>query len=148
NADYAAALLADVDEAQMIAQPDKGTNHPAWLLSHMNAYHPLIADLLRGQTPDDPIDHPFGMKSSPVANASVYAAKDELLGTWSTGHEDVAAALSAATDETLARPMPLSRMAGRFPTVGASLVYLMARHESLHLGQLSTWRRGMHLPRV
>ncbi len=149
NGDYAAALLEGVDESHKIAQPPgthvRPVNHPAWIVAHLNAYHPLIAGLLRAETPQDPIDHPFGRKSQVVLDASVYPPFAELQATFRQGHSEVAAATEAASPEVLLKPMPIERFRSRFPLVGSCLIYLMARHESLHLGQLSTWRRTMGL---
>ena len=148
NADYGRQLAADLSDDQMVAQPHAGINHPAWLLSHLNLYQQVLAALLRGETPADPIDHKFGMKSAPVADASKYAAKDDLIAAWTAGHEAVASALQSADEALLLSPMPIERFRSRFATIGSCLMFIMIRHESLHLGQLSAWRRAMELPRV
>ena len=148
NGDYAASLLADLGEDQKIAQPAEGINHPAWLMSHLLAYHPVMLALAQARTPDDPLDHPFGMKSKPVDDASAYPPLAELGRTFAAGHREVEAALPSASADWLAGPPPIERWRPRFENVATLLNYLMVRHESLHLGQLSTWRRAMGLPRV
>ena len=148
NADYGKQLVEDLEPSQMVAQPHEGMNHPAWLLSHMNLYAGLLASLLSDESPADPIDHPFGMKSSPSPDPSVYASKAELVDAWVASHERVSMALQRCGEELLMKPMPIERFRGRFATVGSCLVYIMIRHESLHLGQLSAWRRAIGLPRV
>ncbi len=148
NADYGRDLLAGVDESNKTARPAEEMNHPAWLLSHLNTYHPVALALLRGETPDDPLDAPFGMKSAPVAEADAYAPVVELLDTWLANHRAIADALENVDEATLMRPQPVARWTERFPHVGSILIYLLARHEGLHLGQLSTWRRAMSMPRV
>jgi len=148
NGDYAAQLISDLSEEQMVVQPATGMNHPAWIFSHLNAYHPVLLSLLRGQTFEDPKFHPFGMQSQPQADRSVYASKSDLLSSFELGHADVAAVLSAAPSAALEQPMTLDRWKTPFPTVGSSLGYLMLAHESTHLGQLSAWRRVQGLPSV
>ena len=147
NAEYAERLVADLTEAQMIHQPGEGMNHPAWILSHLNAYHPVLLAMLTGQTFEDPKGHPFGMQSKPESDASLYASKDQLLADFNKGHVEVREALNAA-GESLAGPMTLERWKGPFPTIGSALGYLMVFHESTHLGQLSAWRRVQGLPSV
>ncbi|MEM1011129.1 MAG: DinB family protein [Planctomycetota bacterium] len=149
NGDYAAALVEGLDESHKVAQPPgtfaRPVNHPGWILAHLNAYHPLIAGLLRGKTPEDPIDHPYGRKSQVLLDADAYPSMTELVESFTSGHADVTAALGETSEAILSREMPIVRFRERFPLVGSCLAYLVVRHESLHLGQLSTWRRTMGL---
>ncbi|MEM6334081.1 MAG: DinB family protein [Planctomycetota bacterium] len=148
NVDYAKNLTADLSAEQMVAQPAAGANHPAWVLSHLNAYHPVIAGLLQGEVPTDPIEHEFGMRSKPVADVSAYASRDELIAAFEAGHAAMRAALEAVTEERLLAPMPIERWAKKFPHVGSMLPYVYARHEGMHLGQVSAWRRLQGLASV
>jgi len=145
NGAYGEQLVADLSDEQMIAQPRVGgelaVNHAAWVISHLCAYHPVMTALLEGRTPDDPKDHRYGMTSKPVADASEYPSADELRRQFAEGHAAVAAAMEKATDATFEAAMPVERWAPKFPQVGLALPYLMVRHEALHLGQLSAWRR-------
>lgn len=148
NADYAQRLVADLNEAQMVAQPAPGTNHPAWTFSHLQAYHPTLEALLRGEPCDDPQTHRFGMKSIPETHRTVYPMKDDLMQSFLDGHEAVALALREADETALALPMPVERWKASFPSVSSCLGYLMLGHESVHLGQVSAWRRVLGLPPV
>ncbi len=148
NRDYANRLLADLSDEQMVVQPQPGMNHPAWTLSHLNAYHPVILQMLRGEKPEDPLDHPFGQKSRPVADVSAYPSKQTLLEAFNRGHDEIAVALRDGGDAALMHPMPIERWKTRWDVVGKSLPYLMMYHESTHLGQLSAWRRVQGLPSV
>lgn len=139
--DYGQKLLADVLEDRMVYQPAVNINHPAWVYSHLNAYHPVITAMIRGELFDDPKEHPFGMKSKPVADASVYASKSELIESFVRGHHQVTEALKVADDAIIHRDVPLERWVKYMPNVGAALGYLMILHESTHLGQISAWRR-------
>jgi hypothetical protein len=145
NLGYAQRLVGDLTERQMIHQPSPGMNHPAWVFSHLNAYHPVLAGMLRGEAFEDPKNHPFGMNSAPAADASLYAKKEALLKSFVSGHERVAEALKGAD---LGAAMPLERWRKPFPTVAAALGYLMLVHESTHLGQISAWRRVQGLASV
>ena len=152
NLDYAQKLVADLDEAQMTLQPAAdGTapsNHPAWVLSHLNVYIPLISSIIAGEEFEDPKEHQFGMTSKPEADASIYAPKAELIGAYVEGHEKVIAQLEAADDSVLANEVKLPRWASVMPTAGVALPYLMLNHENGHLGQVSAWRRIQGMPSV
>ncbi len=148
NKDYGLKLVADLAPEQMVKQPHPGMNHPAWILSHLHAYHPVAMELVSGRTPADPLDHKYGMKSSPVADTAAYLDKDALIEAFAQGHDDVTDAMKDAGESVLLSPMPVERWKQRFPKVGSILPYLMSRHEALHLGQLSAWRRAMGLGRV
>lgn len=148
NNQYGQKLVADLSEEQLIVQPAPDTNHPAWVFSHLNAYHGVLHSLLKGETPDDPLHHPFGMKSKPQQDRSIYPSKEALVAAWTTGHADVAAALASAPEAQFEKIMPLERWRKPFPKVGNVLAYVMIAHENIHLGQLSTWRRVQGLPAV
>ena len=152
NDDYAQRLVADLTEAQMTAQPAPSdstpSNHPAWVLSHLNAYLPVIQSLIRNETFEDPKNHPFGMLSKPEADASIYADKESLLKEWVEGHEAVRQLLQSADDSIFENDTLLERWKGPMPKVGIALPYVMLCHENIHLGQLSAWRRIQGMPSV
>ncbi len=154
NLAYAQKLVGDLSDEQMIAMPTLaggdaiGCNHPAWLFSHMNVYHPVIVSMVKGEPFDDPKDAPFGMLTKPEPDASLYPTRDALIGAFESGHAAVAEALQAADGAALDAPMPLPRWQGPFPKVGSMLGYIMLVHESTHLGQISAWRRVQGLPSV
>lgn len=150
NTKYALALVRDLREEQMIAQPVAGVtmNHPAWVLSHLNVYAPIAAAMIRGEAFEDPADHRYGRNSRVVNDAAEYPARDSLIDAYWRTHEDALRALDAADDGVLNMPTPLERWRSSKPTVGAMLLELMVKHESVHLGQLSAWRRAMGLPPV
>ena len=91
NVDYATRLVADLGESQMIQQPaglrPSPLNHPAWVLSHLNVYIPVMIALVRGEEFDDPKSHPFGMQSKPENDRSIYPLKNELVQTFVQGHD-------------------------------------------------------------
>lgn len=151
NGTYALRLVDDLSDAQFVAQPaglPALLNPPAWILSHLNLYAPICAALLRRQHFTDPIDHPFGMKSEVSPRATDYPSRASLLADYQRTHADAQQALELADDHVFAETNPLERWRSMHPTVGDMVNTLMVKHESHHLGQLSTWRRAMGLSRV
>lgn len=152
NQDYGQRLVADLSDEQMILQPapegKSPSNHPAWVLAHLNTYIPIIGALIEGKEFDDPKDAPFGMKSKPEHDLSVYPAKAELIGEYVAGHEQVTKLLDSATPSALEQPVSLERWKTRMPSVATALMYLAMCHENQHLGQVSTWRRVQGMPSV
>ena len=152
NLEYAPKLVADLSEEQMVAQPapdhDAPANHPAWVLSHLNVYLPVMASIIKGEAFEDPKEHQFGMQSKPEASRDVYAATEELLQKFVAGHEQVAELLGNADDSVFATQVKLPRWEKVMPNAGCALPYLMFNHENGHLGQVSAWRRIQGLPSV
>lgn len=147
---YALALLEDLTEEQMLLRPGGNMNHPTWLLGHLCIYHPVIPALLRRESFDDPADDSlFGYRNSgPLADPDIYGSKESQVQRYIDGHESVAQALLTATAENFTQPPSLPRWRESYPTVEFMLPDLLLHHESLHIGQLSTWRRAAGLPPV
>ncbi len=147
---YALALFADVTDEQMILRPGGNMNHPAWILGHISAYHQVIQDLLSGRPVNDPKnDMRFGFAGhGPLDDRSKYDSKQAMVDHYAAGHEQVAQSLLAAPPEAFTSKPTLERWAKLYPTVEFMLPDLLLHHESLHLGQLSIWRRAAGLPSV
>ncbi|MFK7768075.1 MAG: DinB family protein [Mariniblastus sp.] len=152
NLDYAPKLVADLSEEQMVAQPapegSAASNHPAWVLSHLNVYIPIVAAIVKGEAFEDPKGHKFGMQSKPESARDLYAPKDELVSEFIKGHDLVTELLGNADDTVFAKKVELPRWSEVMPTAGYALPYLMLNHENGHLGQLSAWRRIQAMPSV
>ena len=150
NGAYGLRLVSDLSAEQFAAQPVRGRvlNHPAWVLSHLNVYMPVVAAMVRGEEFVDPIDHRYGQKSEVSLDPAEYAPGAELVAAYQAAHLDAERALAGAASEVLAGPNPVERWRTMHPTVGDMVVTLMVKHESGHLGQLSAWRRAMGLARV
>jgi len=152
NQDYAPKLVQDLDPQQMVAQPaanaDAPANHPAWVLSHLNVYLPVICSIIKGEEFEDPKPHKFGMLSKPVSDVNEYADKNELVAEFVAGHNQVAELLGNADDSIFAQAVMLPRWKEFMPNAAAALPYLMLNHENGHLGQISAWRRIQGLPSV
>jgi hypothetical protein len=148
--EYAAKLVADLSDADMVSQPVAGVimNHTAWTLAHLASYHaPLIA-MLKGEPFPDPLTSPYARGSRPSAETSAYPPKAAFMRDYLASHELVGKTLAGADPAMLDRPIPLERWKERFPKVGDAVVYLMLSHEATHLGQLSAWRRAGGRPAV
>jgi uncharacterized damage-inducible protein DinB len=147
---YALALVADLTDEQFVTRPGGNMNHPAWILGHVAAYHPVTIQLLAGEPVDDPKHDPlFGFAGQgPVDNIAAYGSKQALVSRFETGHEQVAQALLAAKPEAFKQSPSLERWAKMYPTVEFMLPDLLIFHESMHIGQISIWRRAAGLPGV
>ena len=147
---YALALLDDLTDEQFILRPQGKMNHPAWIVGHVAAYHPVVIQLLNGEPVDDPkVDPLFGFAGhGPLDDLAPYGSKQALVARFAAGHEEVAQALLQAQPSDFRRPPSLPRWAKQYPTVEFMLPDLLLHHESLHIGQLSIWRRAVGLAGV
>lgn len=148
--DYAQRLVADLSDEDMVSQPVRGVtmNHPAWTLSHLSAYPPVLRAILRGEPFDDPKNHPHGRDSRPSPDVHDYPRKEALLRDFFAVHDDLARTLEQTDPAVLDRPTPLERWLPRWPKIADATVHLMIDHESTHLGQISAWRRAGGRPSV
>ena len=147
NLNYAQRLVADLSDRQMCVLPMPGMNHPAWVLGHLAITCDFVASLL-----DRPAACPgewqklFGPGTKPTNQVGTYPTKGVLLDVLRDGHARVEAAYQAADAATLEKPTPNPQMRRVFLTVAESVVGMMTTHESMHLGQVSAWRRVQGLP--
>ncbi len=148
--DYAQQLVGGITDSDMIAQPVPGVvmNHPAWILSHLAAYAPVVSAILKNEPAIDPLDHPFGRNSEPLDDAGVYLPKDKLIAHYLRVHEEALDAFRAVSMHRLAEMTPIERWQGRFPTIASLPEQFFVKHHATHLGQLSAFRRAAGLGRV
>src|SRR5262245_60304000 len=77
--------IEDIPESRMTEQPRAGAivNHPAWTLSHLNAYAGSLLSMLDDPSvPSGVADaemERFGYGTTPVPDRAAYATKSELL---------------------------------------------------------------------
>lgn len=135
--------VADIPDSRFAEQPQGVRNHPAWTLSHLNASIGFLLKLLEETdgASTDAEDKQFGNGSIPVTNRSRYMSKADLLQMLRHRHKRVDAAVRLKHDTYFERETPKSLRAFA-PTIGRIAVYLLASHESYHLGQLMQWRRA------
>lgn len=150
NETYAKMLVSDLSEEQMTAQPREGMNHPAWVVGHLAMASGLVVKLAGGEPPESPEGwgELFGMKSKPLAEGGKYPDKVTLVAALETSHAAVSELLPQVDAALLGRAMPSEGLGSVMPTVGDAITFMITSHESIHLGQLSAWRRAMGLPSV
>jgi hypothetical protein len=149
NLDYVHRLVKDLPEDKMAIQPAPKTNHAAWVIGHLASTCDFAGNLV-GLKPTQPADWEqlFGWSSSPTNEAARYPSKAALLQALDEGHARIAAELPKIPLAKWSDPFPMEEMRGFVPTLGDGLVFILAAHENIHLGQLSAWRRVQGLPSV
>lgn len=147
---YAQRLTADLSDADMLAQPIQGVtmNHPAWLLSHLLAYAPVLEMILQGEPVEDPIAHRHGRGSTPMADPEHYLPRDELIAEFDDAYARAGHAFEQVSEHWLTTTTPIKRWVERFPTIAYLPGQFLVKHMATHLGQLSAWRRAMGRPAV
>lgn len=142
-------ILEDVPESRMTEQPAGGSivNHPAWTLSHLNAYAGVLLTMLDdpsvspgGATADAEMER-FGYGTTPVPDRAAYATKRELIDRFKDRNARLAAAVAEKHADYFPRPSP-EKYHPHAPTIGHIAIMLLVAHPPHHLGQLKQWRRA------
>lgn len=137
----------DIPDERMAEQFPGIPNHPAWTLSHLWLSSAFVLKLLGvDTTPADDAESRdamarFGPGSIPVPDASAYEKRDPLLSRLESLHMQVDNAVRERHAEYFDKPSP--EFLRQFsPTLGRIILYLIAAHESYHLGQLVLWKKA------
>jgi uncharacterized damage-inducible protein DinB len=147
--DYTRKLADGIDEAEMDIVPAEGMNTPRWILGHLAVAGDFGAKWLGAPTQCPKAWYPaFGPGSKPDAVPSPAPTKEELLATLERIYQAVTEAAKTASPEALAKPHTFAPVLEAFPTVADFVAHLMTTHPTLHLGQLSAWRRLRGKPAV
>lgn len=136
--------VEDVPESRMAEQPGPIVNHPAWTLSHLNAYAGTLLSMLDDPsvpTADAEMER-FGYGTTPLPDRAAYATKRELLDQFRDRNARLAAVVAEKHADYFPRPSP-----GRFQPhpIGQIAITLLVAHPPHHLGQLRQWRRAAGL---
>ena len=131
---------------QWTKRPTPTTNHPVWILTHLNGVRRQIARNL-GADIEDAADATTASFGDDCLDASRYPAPDALTAEFVALGERIATLLADAGDATLAANFEPDFPDGRARTRGAAFTFLLA-HEALHLGQVSFIRRMYDHPGV
>jgi hypothetical protein len=145
--DYLREQVGDVDEADMVAQPNGITNHPAWVVGHITHACQMLGGVigLPEWLPNDWAAR-YGTGSVPVADAGLYESKSAALAMLGDAQSRVTRAVEELDDARLDEPFPDESYLDVFPTVRHALTQVLVGHTANHVGQLSVWRRAMGLP--
>lgn len=143
-------LVADLTDEQLVLQPAPKTNHPAWVLGHLQLVDGSFLALLGGQAPELEANWKeiYGGGSTPVADRTKYKPKKFYLDHLAQVRGEIISRLKTIKPEELAKPHPDPARRERFPTVGHTVFMYGTWHEAYHAGQLSTWRRVLGLTAV
>jgi hypothetical protein len=135
--------VEDIPESRMTEQPGPIVNHPAWTLSHLNAYAGVLLSMLddpSAPTADAEMER-FGYGTTPTPDRTAYASKGELLERFRDRTARVAAVVAAKHADYFPRPSP-EKFRPYSPTIGHVAITLLVAHPPHHLGQLRQWRRA------
>ena len=140
--DYARKLSEGIADATMNVQPAAGMNTPLWIYGHL-AVCTDYALMFLGQPMHCPKrwHKAFGPGSDPAGVQAPFPAKQELLAAMEANFPRIVETLKAATAEQLAQPHSFEPTKKTFPTTADMIAHLLTTHPTLHLGQLSAWRR-------
>ena len=136
-------VVEDIPGLRMTEQPGSLVNHPAWTLSHLNAYAGALLSMLDDPsvpTADAEMER-FGYGTTPVPDRAVYATKRELLDRFRDRNARLAAVVAEKHSEYFPRPSP-EKFHPYSPTIGHIAITLLVAHPPHHLGQLKQWRRA------
>lgn len=140
--------VEDVPEARMAEQPGSIVNHPAWTLSHLNAYAAALLEMLEdpGVPPgmSDSEMERFGYGTTPVPDRAAYATKRELIDRFRDRNARLAAVVAAKHALYFPKRAP-EKYQPYSPTIGHIAITLLIAHPPHHLGQLRQWRRAAQI---
>jgi hypothetical protein len=149
NMVYANGLCKDIPEDQTTAQPVPGKtlNHAKWVIGQLAVSNDFALTLLDQKAVlPEAWGKLYGNKTIPSSDAGQPTTAELLAGLQKT-HDLLIAAVKTTDDSFYAIPSA-ERLRSRFPTNGDFLIFLLTSHASIHLGQLSSWRRAMGYPSV
>jgi hypothetical protein len=141
-------VVEDVPDVRMTEQPGTIVNHPAWTLSHLNAYAGVLLAMLDDPsvpppTADDEMEQ-FGYGTTPVPDRAAYATKRELIDRFRDRNARLAAVVAEKHSDYFPRPSP-EKFQPYSPTISHIAITLLVAHPPHHLGQLRQWRRAAGL---
>ena len=145
--DFLREQVADVPDAEMVAQPNAIANHPAWVIGHLTYTCQMLGGVIG--VPEwlaDDWANRFGAGSVPVPDPAAYETKEQALAILRDAQSRVARAVERLDDARLDEPFPDPSYLDVFPTIRHALTQVLVGHTSYHVGQLTVWRKAMGLP--
>ena len=145
--DFLREQVEDVAEADMVAQPNGIMNHPAWVIGHITFACQLLGGAVGvSRWLPKHWSSRFGSGSVPIADATLYGTKEELLANLHEAQSRMTQAVKQLDDAQLDQVFPVESYRPVFPTIRHALTQVLIGHTANHVGQLSVWRRAMNLP--
>lgn len=141
-----AGVVEDIPEGRMTEQMRGIVNHPAWTLSHLNAYAgELLSMFDDSSVPTASAEmERYGYGTTPVRDPGAYGTKRELLSCYRERNARLSAVVGEKHAVYFPRPSP-ERYRPNSPTIGHIAITLLVAHPPHHLGQLNQWRRAAGL---
>lgn len=143
---FLANAIEAVPAHRMTEQPGTIVNHPAWTLSHLNAYSALLLSVL-----DDPSVPSaeaemsrYGYGTTPVPDPAAFPSKQELLRTFRDRNARLAVIVAEKHALYFPKPAP-PHFQPHAPTIAHLATTLLVAHPAHHLGQFNQWRRAAGL---
>jgi len=149
NLNYAEQLVSTIPADMFAKMPMKDLSSPAFYIGHLSIYCDRICTLLGRADLVTPMPYaPDVYKGGAVCleQPGLYADKDLLVNTFFERQRRAIEAFACADDKAFAAEHPAEgRFKEMFPTVGSVTAFLLTDHTSIHLGQISAWRRVIGL---
>ncbi len=147
--DFLREQVADVQPVDMVAQPNGIMNHPSWVIGHLAfSCQALGGEIGLSQWLPTTWGERFGTGSVPVADATRYDDKDDLLQILHDAQSRITRAVKQLSGSQLDEPLPDETYRILLPTVRHAITQVLIAHPSNHIGQLTIWRRAMGLPQM
>lgn len=128
------------------------TNHPMWVYGHLALYpvNVLRAAGLSVEGAEVPAAWTDLFKNgSPCVDdvaGTLYPAFDAVTSLYLSATKVCLDRFEGLSDDAMNQPHPDERYRERFGTIGGVSMFMLNNHVSLHLGQVSAWRRCFGLP--
>ena len=150
-------LVKDLDDELMIEMPAPEMDHPAWIIGHLT-YTIQETGKQVGMSPWLP-KHWSGLfvKDANINNnPDTYPNKEKLMKELESGEKHIITSLNKLKESQLVNTADKKKssriyptiFAENGPTVGHLILNTLVGHFSIHVGQLSAWRRAMNLPKI
>jgi hypothetical protein len=156
---YSERLLVGVQPHHFARKPTWGmggaeinTNHAAWCFGHLALYFPRVLKVCgveEGPANPPPTFEPMFKDGSACvddAASSVYPHMESVMAAYFRGYDAALSALGKVKDEQLLKAPADEKAKANWSSNAAIAMFMMNNHVTLHLGQVSAWRRTMGMP--